>query len=40
VSQAILEGKTYVIGFDLRTYFDTVEKRLREELAKTAGGGE
>ena len=24
VSQAILEGKTYVIDFDLRTYFDTV----------------
>src|SRR6266853_4212912 len=23
VSQAILEGKTYVIDFDLRTYFDT-----------------
>ena len=23
VSQAILEGKTYVVDFDLRTYFDT-----------------
>jgi RNA-directed DNA polymerase len=28
VSQAILEGKTYVIDFDLRTYFDTVRHHI------------
>jgi RNA-directed DNA polymerase len=28
VSQAILEGKTYVIDFDLRSYFDTVRHHI------------
>ena len=28
VSEAILEGKTYVIDFDLRSYFDTVRHRI------------
>ena len=28
VSQAIVEGKTYVIDFDLRTYFDTVRHHI------------
>jgi RNA-directed DNA polymerase len=28
VSQAILEGKTYVIDFDLRSYFDTVKHHI------------
>src|SRR6516164_9592269 len=28
VSKAILEGKTYVIDFDLRTYFDTVKHHI------------
>lgn len=28
VSKAILEGKTYVIDFDLRTYFDTVRHHI------------
>src|SRR4029450_13661412 len=28
VSQAILQGKTYVIDFDLRSYFDTVRHHI------------
>ena len=28
VRQAILEGKTYVIDFDLRSYFDTVKHHI------------
>ncbi len=28
VSKAILEGKTYVIDFDLRSYFDTVRHHI------------
>jgi RNA-directed DNA polymerase len=28
VSEAILEGKTYIIDFDLRSYFDTVRHRI------------
>jgi Copper/zinc superoxide dismutase (SODC) len=28
VSEAIVEGKTYVIDFDLRSYFDTVRHRI------------
>ena len=28
VKQAILEGKTYVIDFDLRSYFDTVKHHI------------
>ncbi len=35
VSVAILEGKTYVVDLDLRTYFDTVRHhRLLEQVAK------
>ena len=35
VTQAILEGKTYVIDFDLRSYFDTVKHHI--VLEKVAG---
>lgn len=28
MSEAIVEGKTYVIDFDLRSYFDTVRHRI------------
>jgi RNA-directed DNA polymerase len=35
VRQAILEGKTYVIDFDLRSYFDTVKHHI--VLEKIAG---
>ena len=35
VSEAILEGKTYVIALDLRAYFDTVRHHLEwEQVAR------
>jgi RNA-directed DNA polymerase len=35
VKQAILEGKTYVIDFDLRSYFDTVKHHIvMEQMAR------
>ena len=39
VSEAILEGKTYVIDFDLRSYFDTVRHSHRIGESGQAGEG-
>ena len=41
VSEAILEGKTYVIDFDLRTYFDTVRHHIvLEKVARRVNDDE